>query len=191
MSDTKNLREMADALFEQLDSATALSLGDLSADGGLFLLRDHEGNCRFVGFANHEEGFRGRIYERHATGDEGHRYSGYYNVGRMWRIPKIKTDNPDAKLAKKLRNAFCREYLTVKVLPLALDEQTLQEIAREISRQHPGKTDWNRQTPSRIAEREPEPLVNELLDKLNWSENDREAVNRQAKLYQAYRSTTS
>lgn len=133
----------ATELFKQLTDTIPQRIDNLSTDGGLFLLLDHAAKPRFVGFANHKEGFHGRIYSRHCAGDEGHCYSGYYNSGRMWRKPKVKSENNDAKLAKRLRVSFCREFCRAQVLPTSIDEAELAKICRYLVELYPSVTDWN------------------------------------------------
>ncbi|WP_159098124.1 hypothetical protein [Parazoarcus communis] len=109
------------SVFEALTKSKPVNLSDLPEEFGVYALWDHEGQIRYIGSTpKATEGFRTRIYSKHATGSEGrsHKFTQAYCTGRMWRYCK-KLDDPaaaneqhpaDADAAKKLRNAFIRRY---------------------------------------------------------------------------------
>ena len=109
------------SIFEQLTLSKPINLADLPEEFGIYALWDHEGQIRYIGSTpKATEGFRTRIHSKHATGSEGrsHKFTQAYCTGRMWRYCK-KLHNPaaareeskaDADAAKKLRNAFIRQY---------------------------------------------------------------------------------
>ncbi len=109
------------SIFERLTRSEPINLADLPEEFGIYALWDHERQIRYIGSTpKATEGFRTRIYSKHATGSEGrsHKFTQAYCTGRMWRYCK-KLDNPaaareqsasDADAAKKLRNAFIRRH---------------------------------------------------------------------------------
>ena len=109
------------SIFEKLTQSEPVHLADLPEEFGIYALWDHERQIRYIGSTpKATEGFRTRIYSKHATGSEGrsHKFTQAYCTGRMWRYCK-KLDDPaaareqspaDADAAKKLRNAFIRKY---------------------------------------------------------------------------------
>lgn len=110
------------SIFERLTRSVPINLADLPEEFGIYALWDHERQIRYIGSTpKATEGFRTRIYSKHATGSEGrsHKFTQAYCTGRMWRYCK-KLDHPaaareqsatDADAAKKLRNAFIRKQI--------------------------------------------------------------------------------
>jgi hypothetical protein len=69
-------------------TARPVRLEDLPDDHGIYALRDHVGQIRYIGVtASKQVGFHNRINGRHVTGSEGrsHKFSHAYNIGRIWR----------------------------------------------------------------------------------------------------------
>jgi hypothetical protein len=111
----------ARSIFERLTQFEPVNLADLPEEFGIYALWDHERQIRYIGSTpKATEGFRTRIYSKHATGSEGrsHKFTQAYCTGRMWRYC-ARLDGPaaasaqspaDAVAAKKLRNAFIRKY---------------------------------------------------------------------------------
>jgi hypothetical protein len=170
----------ARAVIDQLVRSQPVRIDDLSNDSGIFLLLDHEGRHQFVGFASAPKGFHDRIFSRHCAGDESHKYSKYYNVGRMWRSPNAKIHTKDAMIAKKLRTAFCRRYCRVALAPLNIDRDALKSIAAEIELAERSFCQWNDCRPTLAIE--PKELVDSLLAELAWDSDEIAAVERQEKL---------
>ena len=120
----------ARSIFDQLTCSEPVALSELPDEVGIYALWDHEGQIRYIGSTpKATEGFRTRIYNKHATGSEGrsHKFSQAYCTGRMWRFCK-KLDSPaaaleqaagDASMAKKLRNAFIRKHCAASYVSLA------------------------------------------------------------------------
>ncbi len=66
-----------------LRSRTLRRIDDLPI--GIYALTDHLGVIHYIGRTD-AEGFRDRIYNRHVTGseDRSHKFSWFYNIGRMY-----------------------------------------------------------------------------------------------------------
>jgi len=111
----------ARSILVHLIQSKSTPLANLPEAFGLYALRDHAGEIRYIGCTpKATEGFRTRIFNKHATGSEGrsHKFTQAYCVGRMWRYCK-KLHPPqafaeqcadDASDAKRLRNAFVRTF---------------------------------------------------------------------------------
>ncbi|MBZ0072963.1 MAG: hypothetical protein K8I04_14700 [Gammaproteobacteria bacterium] len=108
-------------IFNQLTGSAPVALADLPEQFGLYALWDHSGQIRYIGCTpKATEGFRTRIFSKHATGSEGrsHKFTQAYCVGRMWRYCKrlhpaaaaCAQSAADAAASKKLRNAFIRKF---------------------------------------------------------------------------------
>ena len=120
------------SIFEVLTRSEPVNLSDLPEDFGIYALWDHEKKIRYIGSTpKATEGFRTRIYNKHATGSEGrsHKFTQAYCTGRMWRYCK-KLNNQiaareqsatDANAAKKLRNAFIRKYCAASYVSIPRD----------------------------------------------------------------------
>lgn len=118
--------------FVQLTESKPVRLADLPEEFGIYALWDHTKQVRYIGSTpKATEGFRTRIYSKHATGSEGrsHKFTQAYCTGRMWRYCK-KLHGPaaalaqvaaDASGAKKLRNAFIRRYCAATYLVVPRD----------------------------------------------------------------------
>ncbi len=172
-------------IYKRLVESPAVNLADLTRDYGIYALRDHDGEIRYIGITLADAmGFRGRIYDRHVTGSEGrsHKFSQAYNTGRMYRA--AKDSRPDARLAKSLRKAFVRRHCRASIVVVAPDhhpdlpslELAVQALAS------PAEMAWGSK---RAFDAVPEPagLVDELLDVLAFSQDQRLAVERQAALH--------
>lgn len=134
MSNVKRQRKIVNArdLFEKLTDAEPVNLADLPEGFGIYALWDHERRIRYIGSTpKATEGFRTRIYSKHATGSEGrsHKFTQAYCTGRMWRYCK-KLHDPvaaneqcaaDADAAKKLRNAFIRKHCAATYVAIPRD----------------------------------------------------------------------
>lgn len=186
----------AEDILERLTQQEPIRLEDLNDDHGIYALWDHERNIRYIGVtASEREGFKTRIYRKHVTGTEGrsHKFSQAYNVGRLWRGQRKdgRYSSADAKISKALRSAFCRKHCratTVTVArPLQSDqyfaalekiEAAVQELAPASMRRWEG-THF-------VGVQEPIVLVDALMDELDFSEEARAAVHRQAKLHHEF-----
>ena len=168
-----------------LITADPLCLGVLPREHGIYALHDHTGAIRYIGITKADKlGFYGRINNRHASGSESrsHKFSQAYNMGRMWRARG--DTRSDARLAKSLRTAFVRRYcratfVTVPLLhqgDLASLEIGVQTIAPT------GMLDWGSKRDF-VPLSEPRELVDDLLDELRFSSDQRVAVERQAFLH--------
>ena len=116
-------------IFEQLTKSGPVNRTDLPEEFGIYALWDHTKQIRYIGSTpKATEGFRTRIYSKHATGSEGrsHKFTQAYCTGRMWRYCK-KLHDPaaapeqiaaDADAAKKLRNAFIRRHCAASYVSL-------------------------------------------------------------------------
>lgn len=181
----------------KIDAATCLDLlksqalrhlDELPNAAGLYALADHLGNLHYIGMTAPPKGFRDRIFQRHINGSEknSHKLACNYNVGRMFRDKDHSEHVPaDAKLAKELRKEFIRRHCRVACVELALPKVEIESIEREvISLADPTIKDWNG-TRRRVSTfGEPRDLVDALLDDLGWSKSQREAVDRQAALFE-------
>jgi hypothetical protein len=123
----------ARSILDHLVRSEPTQLARLPKDFGLYALRDHAGEIRYIGCTpKATEGFRTRIFSKHATGSEGrsHKFTQAYCTGRMWRYCKklhpqqalAEQCAEDADSAKKLRNLFIRtfcsaSYFTVPRMP--------------------------------------------------------------------------
>lgn len=185
-------------ILAELAESPPLRLGSLPKTFGMYALWDHSGAIRYIGCTpKATEGFDIRVGNKHVTGSEGrsHKFSHAYCVGRMWRFqdhlhPTIcgsEQVESDAKLAKRLRTLFIREYCRV----------TLVEVPRIPERDYFGyltglEFDTKSLAPNDmklwdgnkfIVGAEPTDLVEELL--LRHPEL-REPCERQASIYRRY-----
>ncbi|MET3892707.1 hypothetical protein ABIE41_003783 [Bosea sp. OAE506] len=156
---------------------------------GIYALHDHGGDIRYIGITSSaQSGFFDRIHNRHAAGSEGrsHKFSHAYNVGRMWRAKR--DDGADARLAKRLRNTFIRRHCRASFLPvdaLPVDLRNLEAAVQSLASED--MLAWGRRRHF-TAMAEPVELVDETLDELRFSREQRLAVERQAALHEAYAS---
>ena len=174
-------------VYRSLRDGHPLRLGELPREHGIYALHDHKGAIRYIGITPGDPlGFYGRIHNRHAAGSEirSHKFSHAYNTGRMYRAKKDA--RPDALLAKGLRAAFARRYCraTIVVVPPALLSQ-LRGMEKAVQALAPaGTLNWGDQRGfSAVAE--PRGLVDELLDEMRFTPEQRQAIERQAILHGA------
>lgn len=161
-------------------------LDSLPETQGIYALADHRGVLRYIGMTANDS-FRKRINSRHVAGSEGnsHKFACAYNVGRMWYGKKCGGQNPeDGGLARRLRQVFIRRHCRAAYVPLQLGKAELQTLESGILSIAPTEMrDWNGKR--FWSELEPRELVESLLEDLQWSAANREAIERQAKLYEA------
>jgi hypothetical protein len=186
-------------VLETLTSSPPVRLHDLPSLNGIYALRDHCGEIRYIGVTGkNDKGFRGRVNNRHVTGSEGrsHKFSHAYNTGRMWRS---RDGHPlqilaDAVAAKTLRTQFIRRHCRATYFVIereGLDPltffrrlQDLEALVQEAA--PPPMRSWEGKDFSPVEE--PKILVDAILKDLRWSPWDRMAVDRQAALFAACRS---
>lgn len=174
-------------VLRDLVSREPVRLGALPHDHGIYALHDHTGTIRYIGITKSiDSGFFDRIHNRHVTGSEGrsHKFSHAYNTGRMWRA---KWDaSPDAVLAKRLRTELIRRHCRatfVTVPPSLWDELPRLEIA--VQALAPGSMlEWGGKRGFAPLS-EPTDLVDAVLDDLDFTPDQRAAVERQAALHAA------
>jgi hypothetical protein len=185
-------------ILHQLVQPAPVLLADLPEEFGLYALWDHAGEIRYIGCTpKATEGFRTRIFNKHATGSEGrsHKFTQAYCTGRMWRYCKKLHPSEalseqqafDANAAKKLRNAFIRKFCRATYVSLATKrsigyfswltglESEVQALAPTSMRAWEGIKFHSAQ--------EPEELVEQLLIEVP---EIRGAVDRQNMIYQKY-----
>jgi hypothetical protein len=177
-------------VFHELMTGEPVRLNELPEEHGIYALRDHEGNVRYVGITESENcGFRNRIFSRHVTGSEGrsHKFSHAYNTGRMWRSKNDKST--EAKIAKDLRTAFIRRHCRATYFTVPPQSRgRLTAIEREVQALAPaGALAWGDKR-SFVPLAEPTLLVDALIDDLRFSTEQRAAVERQARQHAALRA---
>lgn len=183
-------------IFRQLTESTPVKLADLPEKFGIYALWDHEGKIRYIGSTpKATEGFRTRIFSKHATGSEGrsHKFTQAYCTGRMFRFCKslhdpkagLAQNAADANCAKKLRNAFIRKHCTATFVEIpihSLQGQYFAELTRlELALQAMAPASmrqWEGIKFQSVAE--PSDLVDSLLRE---HPHFAEGATRQAKLY--------
>lgn len=165
-------------------------LHDVPADYGIYALRDHMNEIRYIGITRSQNGgLKDRIYSKHVAGSSGrsHKFSHAYNTGRMWQ-DKHDT-NPEAIFAKELRRAFARRFCsaTFMVVPGSITKSEYWSALRNLEEMvcglaHPDMLLWsNKRSFDPLTE--PVEHVDLLLDELGWSRSRREAVARQAEAF--------
>ena len=179
---------------ENLTSQSLSSLDKLPDSSGIYALADHFGSLHYIGMTASPKNFRDRIYHRHINGSEknSHKLACNYNVGRMWRDRDDRRCNEaDARLAKALRKEFIRRYCMVAFVEISLPKLQLKKLEKEVIRlADPSIKDWNN-TRKRVSTfSEPRDLVDTVLDELGWSKLQRDALDRQAALYDSLTNST-
>lgn len=169
-------------ILDQLTNMTPVQTADLPRDQrGIYGLIDHTGQLSYIGSTSVEnESFRKRIHQRHRTGSEtySHYFSKVYNTERMWRDRLTQQHDPDAKVAKDLRSAFIAEYCRAVYVPLTGSKADIEGLELAvIALAPPLLVRWNRSTSLVYAE--PTDLVDALMDKLRFTQAQRQAVERQ------------
>jgi hypothetical protein len=150
----------------------------------MYGLRDYLGVVRHIGIT--DKGFADRL-RRHVGGDgNSHKYSSAYNAGRMYHSRHDVLSCPVAgKVAKELRRLFARQFCSASVLPIPGASKTeLERLEKAvIALSPPENVRWNN---ARALKAE-EPLleVDALLDRLGWTDRQREAIGRQAARWKA------
>ena len=132
------------------------------------------------------DSFRKRINSRHVAGSEGniHKFACTYNVGRMWYGKKCGGRDPgDGGLAGRLRQIFIRLHCRAAYVPLQLRKTELQTLESD---KHRANRNARLEREKVLVEPEPRELVDSLLEDLQWSVANREAIERQAKLCEVY-----
>lgn len=180
------------AILLALQQQAPIKLASLPDEHGVYALIDHTGLIRYVGVTESSAmGFRRRIYQYHVTGSEGrsHKFSQAYNTGRMWRSRSANNQQAPAyaKLAKSLRTTFCRTFCKAAYFSVTRDECPenffgfLTHLEREVQRLAPTSM---RQWEGIHFPSVPEPvaLVDRLIESLNLSQAEREALDVQAAL---------
>ena len=156
------------------------SAKELPSTSGLYVLRDHTRAIRYVGIA-HSEGFRVRIRNKHATGseDRSHKFSAAYNSGRLWR-DRHHGSADDGAVSKITRNHFILKHCTASVveIPDYGTKSVLESMERDIiNLADPSDIIWNGKFQ---ALEEPTELVDQIIEELRLSQDDRAALARQS-----------
>ncbi|MBB6411860.1 hypothetical protein [Mesorhizobium sangaii] len=182
-----NASEVLNELIEQNPSR----LDALPREHGIYALRDHFGDIRYIGITKGDKnGFHGRIFSRHVTGSEGrsHKFSHAYNTGRMWRSKRDQSS--DAVEAKRLRTEFVRRYCRASyvVVPTNLWSD-LSRLELAVQAIVPG--DMFAWGSKRVFDPllEPKELVDALLNELCFTPHQRAAIGRQAALCAALKQS--
>jgi hypothetical protein len=175
---------MATNVLDALLKQTPTRLPNLPKVGGIYMLYDHTGKAKYIGMTSPEKGFYDRIYKRHRSGSEDrHKYSSYYNVGRMWRDRDNAQDCLDSKTSKKLRNKFIEKYCSAAYVEIELSKLELRALEDKVIKIAPMEVKpWNsNQMEVRLLD-EPIELVDIIIAELNFSKSQVDAINRQGKL---------
>ena len=166
-------------ILDSLRSQKGVKLDGLPASSGLYALRDHLSEIRYIGIAD-TEGFRTRIYNKHTTGseDRSHKFSCAYNVGRMWRN-RHADHGADAKVAKDLRTAFIRRHCSASFVPIdGYDgRQALEKIERAV--QALATTSELTWCKGFRPTEEPTELVDQIIAKQRLTASELGAIHRQ------------
>lgn len=170
-------------ILHSLTTQDAVRTADLPQDQrGIYGLIDHEGELRYIGSTSRAaENFHKRIHQRHRTGSEthSHYFSKVYCSGRMWRDPRDRANEADAKMAKSVRNEFIAAYCAAVYVPIPGNEACIQSLEAAVIRISPPRfRSWNGRT--NLVYDEPTDLLDKLLDARGYSEAIREALARQA-----------
>jgi DNA polymerase III subunit epsilon len=178
----------ATEILNNLLAMTPVRTADLPGDKiGIYGLVDHAGIIRYIGSTSAaNENFRKRIHQRHRTGSEtySHYFSKVYNCGRMFRDRLTQQGHADAKIAKDLRSAFVAKYCGAVCVPLIGSKAEIEALEAAVIRIAPkDMIGWNRSTS--LVYNEPEALVDALVDSLGFGAAEREAVNRQKRIFTA------
>jgi len=185
------MNDIAPSGLEALDylmSAPKRKLDDMPSGVGLYGLGDHNGRLHYFGMTD-SDSFKDRIWSRHISGseDRSHKLACNYSVGRMWHDRKHPDAMaPDGKIARKVRQAFVRSYCIFVCMPLIVPKNELKRLENEvIDLAWPHIADWNK-TRKRVATfDEPRELVDIILDDLGLDAADREALDRQARIFRS------
>jgi len=157
---------------------------------GLYLLYDHEGVPRYIGETGN---LQHRVWSNHCVGDpNSHKWVCRYNAGRLWHLRKHSfTDENDGRKAKLLRAYLARHFCAAKVLPLPHLTKRPDRVALEGAVQAIAPDPMNDWVNSKvISASEPKDLVDQLLDELRWSVDEREALDRQAARWRKMKAST-
>jgi DNA polymerase-3 subunit epsilon len=165
--------------------------GDLPDNAvGIYALADHEGRRSYIGCTSADnETFRKRIHQRHRTGSEthSHYFARIYNIGRMWRDRVGQQEHPDAKIAKRLRNAFIASHCRAVCVAVEPNVQDIFALEAAVIRLAPPEMcAWNGKKP--ILMQEPAMLVEAQMNLMRFSDDERAAVRRQAERWSKYGS---
>lgn len=184
----KSVSQVANDVLELLTTQEHNVLATLPKDQrGIYGLIDHEGNLKYIGSTSSEkQSFYTRVYQRHRTGSENmsHYFSNVYNVGRLWRDRRMQQGCPDAKIAKDLRSSFIAKHCRAVYVPILGSKPYIEEIEERVISLCPNEfTEWNRARLMRYSE--PVDLVDELMDELQFTFEQRCAVQRQLKKFDA------
>lgn len=167
-------------ILRRLHDELPLQLADIPEGQGLYALFDHVGMPRYIGMTAND--LRYRINGNHPAGDgNSHKFSCRYNAGRLFHSRKDpRTDPIDGKLAKTLRAAFARRFCRANVVIISgLTRAQLRDLESLVKSLAPAETIlWN--DIKAITPSEPAPLVDKLLDELQWDCKSRDALERQA-----------
>ena len=176
-----NADEILDRLLSALPGRTCEAPDN---SRGLYGLIDHTGRLSYIGCTrSSDETLRKRIHLRHRTGSEGssHYFSNMYNIGRMWRDRIEQRGNPDATLAKSVRNAFIADHCRAVWVELA-DSDDIMGIERLVIANAPAAAKaWNGRSAAPYDE--PEALVNDTIERLALRPSDLAALDRQKLLF--------
>ncbi len=126
----------AENVLKNLLSSEKISPNALPASHGLYCLWDHLGRPIYIGETHSKsQGYRSRI-GKHIAGsvDMKHMFSRWYNLGPLFtfheirdttklkRMPdykiRLKQDNINASLVKKIKNKIIRDLCTVTIYPI-------------------------------------------------------------------------
>lgn len=165
-----------------LTTQTPFRTADLPKDKrGIYGLIDHEGKLCYIGSTSGtNESFHKRIHQRHRTGSEtySHYFSKVYNCGRMWRDRISQQGHKDAKEAKDLRSAFIADYCGAVLFPINDERAKIEALEAEvIALASSVSTLWNGSTS--LVYPEPTKLVDELITRLKFSQEQINSVKRQ------------
>lgn len=186
---SKSFEITADEILSRLLAARPEPTANAPKDcRGIYGLYDHRCELRYIGATESlKECFYKRIHRRHRTGTGvGHKYSWFYNCGRIWRQQEGPARNADEKIAKRLRNEFIADYCKAVWVPLP-DEIEFSGLESEVIDLAPADAkEWN-QNKFDVYD-EPVELVDKTIARLRFGKTELEAIERQKARYLATRS---
>lgn len=175
------------AILSRLLDETPMPLSAAPRGPGIYALYDHTGEPRYVGIT--AKCLRDRIFNRHVGGDDNsHKFSSAYNAGRMFHSRRHpSTCSKDGPVAKELRRLFVREHCRAVAIPLpALQKEDLFALEAEVIALAPASAlSWN--NARQLRAHEPEEALDAFIDKLGWSPENIDALERQRMRWHACR----
>ena len=173
------------SILSRLLESTPLRLEAIPQGQGIYALYDHESRARYIGVT--AKCLNDRIFKRHVGGDDNsHKYSTIYNAGRMFHSRKVTASCPnDGPIAKELRRLFVREHCRAVAIAIPdLPKDELFDLEAQVLSAAPEEArSWNEARALNAFE--PTEALNAFLAEIAWPHEKREAIDRQARRWQA------